>query len=396
MRTPALLIAPLLVLSPAAHAITTCELNGEHVNPANCHTTSGKTGLMRCKDADSGVLQREQELKDGKSVGLVRFYKNGVLEQEYSTNERGNRDGLARTFAATPGAKNPLLREETMRNGTTVGLARSWHASGALRRAAFHGDDGREQAVAEFNEQGQLNDLRCAPKPLLAPAADDAVWCGHQGRASTVSLFNGKGELAGRRTFERGELLKRESYWDSGKLRDQAEMTAQGGVERSFASDGVKRRETQWLWQPSGNDGGRRRITTLEQEFHESGTLVRERRWTPVDRGAELSSEKQWYLNGQPREASEYASEGGKRLRRDTSFHDKGKPAFESSWLLEGRYERQPLGVHRSFDEAGRLRSERYHDERGRVNRERELDAAGQVTRDDAVFEDGSRKAFAR
>ena len=396
MRTPALLIAPLLVLSPAAHAITTCELNGEHVNPANGHTTAGKTGLMRCKDADSGVLQREQELKDGKSVGLVRFYKNGVLEQEYSTNERGNRDGLARTFAATPGAKNPLLREETMRNGTTVGLARSWHASGALRRAAFHGDDGREQAVAEFNEQGQLNDLRCAPKPLLAPAADDAAWCGHQGRASTVSLFSGKGELAGKRTFERGELLRRESFWEGGKLRDQAEMTAQGGVERSFASDGVKRRETQWLWQPSGNDGGRRRITTLEQEFHESGTLVRERRWTPVERGAELSSEKQWYLNGQPREASEYASEGGKRLRRDTSFHDNGKPAFESSWLLEGRYERQPLGVHRSFDEAGRLRSERYHDERGRVNRERELDAAGQVTRDDAVFEDGSRKAFAR
>lgn len=396
MRIPALLITLLLALPLSAQAIQTCELNGEHVNPANGHTTAGKTGLMRCKDADSGVLQREQELKDGKSMGLVRFYRNGVLEQEYSTNERGNRDGVARTYAATAGAKNPLLREETMRNGTTIGLARSWYASGTLRRATFHADDGREQATAEFNEQGQLSDLRCASKALLAPAADDAAWCGHQGRAATVTLHNNKGVMSGRRVFERGELLKRESFWDGGELREQAETNAQGGVERSFASDGTKRRETQWTWQLGGNDGARRRITTLEQEFHDSGTLVRERRWTPVERGAELSSEKHWYLNGQPREASEFASEGGRRLRRDTGFHDNGKPAFEGSWWLEGRYERQASGVHRRFDEAGRLRSERHHDDRGRVMRERELDEAGQVTRDDAVFEDGSRKAYSR
>ncbi|MFT3956509.1 MAG: hypothetical protein QM722_19635 [Piscinibacter sp.] len=137
MRTAALLSIVLLAWPLAAHAIQTCELNGVHVNPANGHTTAGKTGLMRCKDADSGVLQREQELRDGKFMGLVRFYRNGVLEQEHSVNERGNRDGVARTYAATAGAKNPLLREETMRNGTTVGLARSWHAGGALRRASL-------------------------------------------------------------------------------------------------------------------------------------------------------------------------------------------------------------------------------------------------------------------
>lgn len=396
MRIPVLTFTLLLAVPLAVQAIPTCELNGEHVNPANGHTTAGKTGLMRCKDADSGVLQREQELRDGRFIGLVRFYRNGVLEQEHSVNERGNRDGLARVYAATAGTRNPLLREETMRNGTTVGLARSWHAGGALRRASFHGDDGREQAVAEFNEQGQLTELRCAAKALLVPAADDAAWCGHQGKVATVSLFNGRGELAGRRSFERGELLRRESFWDSGTLREQAEMNAQGGIERSFASDGVRRREAQWLWQPAGSDGGRRRVTTLEQEFHDSGTLVRERRWAAVERGAELVAEKHWYLNGQPRETSEYVSEGGKRLRSDTRFHDNGKPAYEGSWSLEGRFERQPIGVHRHFDDTGRLRSERHHDERGRVTRERELGEAGQVTRDDAVFEDGSRKAFSR
>lgn len=385
-----LLAAPL-----ASHAVLVCELNGESVNPANGHTTAGKTGLMRCRDGEGGPLQREQEIKDGKFVGIVRFYKNGILERDYSVNERGNRDGLSREYAATPGAKNPLLHEETQRNSLTVGLTRSWYASGTLRRAAFHGDDGHEQAMAEFNEGGQLAELRCGPNALLAPAADDAAWCGHRGGASSVSLFGAKGDLKGRRVYDRGELRRRESLWDSGKPREVAEIDGKGGVERQFTADGTKRRETQWQWL-GGNDSSRRRVTTLEQEFHDSGTLVSERRWTVGERGAVLASEKRWYLNGQPREASDYSSEGGRTLRRDTQFHDNGKPAFEGLWVLEGRYDRQASGVHRSFDEAGRPRMERHHDDRGRVTRERELDEAGRVTRDDALFEDGSRKAFSR
>ncbi|QTN21409.1 hypothetical protein HZ992_14570 [Rhizobacter sp. AJA081-3] len=385
----------LLALPLASHAVQVCDLDGEHVNPANGHTTAGKTGLMRCRDGDSRVLQREQELKDGKFVGIVRFYKNGVLERDYSVNERGNREGLSREYAATPGAKNPLLHEETMRNSRTVGLTRSWYASGTLRRTAFHGDDGHEQAMAEFNEGGQLAELRCGPTALLAPAADDAAWCGHRGGTATVSLYGSKGDLKGRRVYERGEMRKRESLWDSGRPREVVESDAKGGIERQFAADGTKRRELQWQWL-GGNEGSKRRITTLEQEFHDSGTLVRERRWAVGERGGQLASEKRWYLNGQPRDASEYRNEGGRALRHDTQFHDNGQPAFEGMWVLEGRYDRQASGVHRSFDDAGRLRLERHHDDRGRVTRERELDEAGKVTRDDALFEDGSRKAFSR
>ena len=53
-------------------------------------------------------------------------------------------------------------------------------------------------------------------------------------------------------------------------------------------------------------------------------------------------------------------------------------------------------GAHKSFDANGKLRIERHFDARGRVNREREWDEAGRVTRDEALFEDGSRKVFAR
>ena len=160
-----------------------------------------------------------------------------------------------------------------------------------------------------------------AATPLLAPAADDAVWCGHRGGAATVTLYGSKGETKGRRIYERGEMRKRESLWESGQPREVAEIDAKGGVERQFAADGTKRREMQWQWL-GGNDSSRRRVTTLEQEFHDSGTLVSERRWIVGERGGVLASEKRWYLNGQPREASDYSSEGGRTLRRDTQFHD--------------------------------------------------------------------------
>ena len=68
----------------AAQAIQVCELDGQPVNPTNGSTTAGKTGLMRCRDGD----------------------------------------GRSCEFAATPGATNPVLRDEMYRDGTAIGLVR--------------------------------------------------------------------------------------------------------------------------------------------------------------------------------------------------------------------------------------------------------------------------------
>ena len=382
-----------VLYTPVAHAIQLCDLDGQPVNPANGATTAGKSGLMRCRDGEGGPVVREQELQRGVFMGVVRYYRGGVLEREYRVNERGNRDGRARDFAATPGATNPLLRDETYRDGTSVGIARSWHSGGALRRVSFHGDDGREQAVAEFNRDGQLSELRCGPRPQLAPDADDAKWCGHGG-PTTVTLYAGSGAARGRLTHDRGERTGSETLWDNGKLREQQQLSAGGGFERSFSAEGVKRRETKWV--DAGGDARQRRVTVLDQEFHESGTLVRERRWRPTERGGELESERRWYLNGQPREVQEYLAIDGQPARRDTGYHDNDRKTFEGAWLVGGRGDTRPLGVHKTYDAEGRLRGERHHDARERISREREFDEAGRATRDDEVFEDGSRKAYAR
>ena len=396
-RTALPLVAALAALvAPApAHAVQVCELNGQHVNPSNGATTEGKTGLMRCREGEGGPVVREQELQQGRFMGLVRYYKDGVLEREFRVNERGNRDGVSREWArAEPGGKSVLVREETLRDGRTVGIARSWHPNGQLRRVSFHGDDDREQASAEFTTDGRLADLRCASRPVLGADFDDKAACGFAGGASNVTLYSGRGVAKARLSYERGERRRSETLWESGAVRDVAEQTAAGGVERSFAADGAKRREVPW----TALAGERpRRVTTLDQEFHESGKLVRERRWRPTERGAELQLDATFYLNGQPRTRSEYRVADGRTTRRETSFHDNGRKSFEGTWQAgaSGRGE-VPTGTQQTFDVEGRLRGERIFDERGRIKRERELDERGYVVRDDEVFEDGSRKAVGR
>ncbi len=380
-----------------AFAVESCELNGQHVNPSNGNTTAGKTGLMRCRDGEGGPVVREQELQGGVFMGAVRYFKDGALEHEYRVDERGNRDGLAREFGrAEGGAKPVLVAEETYRNGRTVGLARSWYPSGQLRRVAFHGDDDREQASAEFTAQGRLAELRCGPLAVLGADADDAHWCGHVGGASNVVLYTGKGVAKARVSYERGERKRNELLAESGAVREVQETAPTGGVDRSFYADGTPRRELQWVAAP-GERG--RRVTTLEQEFHESGKLVHERRWRVAERGAELASEQHWYLNGQPKERVEFVAVEGRALRRETTYHDNGKKAFEGAWRVttgSSRGRDLATGVHRTWDDGGRLRGERFYDERGRLTRERDLDDGGGVLRDDEVFEDGSRKAYGK
>ncbi len=387
MRTLHLTLLALCALPSLVHAARVCDIDGQSVNPDHGGTTAGKTGLMRCRDGEGGPLIREEELKNGVFMGVKRFYKDGQLLREYSVNERGNRDGRSREYE---GGK--LVSEETLRNSTTVGLHRRWYPEGGLRRVAFNGDDGRTQAEAEFTRKNQLRELRCGPAPLLAPDADDAAWCGFNNTGTgTVTLYAENGKPRGTLVHERGERRRSETLWDNGKPREQVEITPQGGVERSYADTGVKRRERHWVTLQT--DTRTRRITVLEREYHESGTLTRERQWKPSERG-ELQLEQQWYLNGQLRDKQEHIEVDGQAARRDTQFHDNGRMAAEGVWRLAGRYDRQAIGVHKAYDADGRLRMEYHHDARGRLQRERVFDETGKVVRDDELFEDGSRKAY--
>ncbi len=364
-----------------AHAVQDCEINGQSVNPANGSTTQGKTGLMRCKDRDSGVLQREQELQDGKFMGLVRFYQDGKLQKEHSVNERGNQHGRAREFSPTGQA----LREAQYDNGATVGLSRSFYPSGQLRRASFHAQPGGEQAYAEFTERGQLRELRCADKPVLAPAADDAKWCGFGGNTQ-VEFFGNDGAVRARANYASGKRMRLETLFDNGKPSRQEEINGNQRTERSFWPEGAKRSEVLWTLVERGA------VKEREQEFAQSGTLTRERRWA----NGEPLSDYAFYLNGQPRSKADYVAQGSARFMQLNEFHDSGSVAREGRFALNARQGQTPIGSHKRFDAKGAPVAESIYDDKGRITRERAWDASGKLVRDDEVFEDGSRKAYAR
>jgi antitoxin component YwqK of YwqJK toxin-antitoxin module len=388
LRLPALALVAgsALASSGARGAVQDCEIGGEPVRPASPSTLAGKSGTMRCRDRDSDQLLQEQEVQDGRIVGLNRLYANGRLVREQSFNAQGNLQGRLREFDAA----GQLVREAGYSNGNRVGLARSFHpGSQQLQRVSFHAAPGGELAMAEFTPAGQLRALRCGSKPLLAPVFDDARPCGFAGSGPgpVVPLHADNGNLRARVTYAAGRLLRQDTFYDNGQLAQQQEPTPGGYVERSFASDGILRREVSWLVRPNAAP-----VREHEQEFAANGAPVRERRW----RQGELVGEDTFYLNGQPRTRAQYSvAPGGGRWLQIRNFYDSGVLAGESSYADNGRYAPVPVGTHRQFDPHGKIKSETVYDTRGRIARERAWTPAG-LLRDDEVFEDGSRKSFLR
>lgn len=79
-----------------------------------------------------------------------------------------------------------------------------------------------------------------------------------------------------------------------------------------------------------------------------------------------------------------------------TEYFDSSKVSSTGRYSVGVRGMQMPVGVHELFDESGRLLAQSTYDERGRISCEIVWDAQGQLLRDDAVFKEGSRKAFAK
>lgn len=382
-RLPTLILLIGLRLS-AAWALESCAIDGLAVNPANGNTTAGRTGLMSCRDRDTGQMLREQQIQDGVFMGAVRYFDKGRLAKEQTVNARGNLEGRAREF----GPNGVVLRDATYEDGAEVGLVRNFYPDGKLRRVTFYGDSRREGASAEFTPRGQLSALRCGEKAVLAPVADDAVLCGFDNKPSQVELFDDKGVLRQRLSYLVGKRLRSEDLYDNGKPAAQVKVLGAQRIERRFSSEGVKRREVVSLI------GDRGAVKQREQEFSERGSLMHDQRWNA--NGDPLSDET-YYLNGQPRSKASYGVGGNPLLIEVTEYYDNGQRAAIGRYLAADRYRQQmPVGTHQRFSDKGLLIAESTYDDKGRVTRERRWDADGKLERDDEVFEDGSRKALAR
>jgi antitoxin component YwqK of YwqJK toxin-antitoxin module len=385
-----LLTAALLTQGALALAVQDCEFNGKPVNPNNGNETKGLNGMLRCKDRDTGEMEREYELRNGDSVGLSRYYRKGQLYKEFTITANGPHEGLEREWA--PNGK--LVLEFTNVNGNARGLRRTWYDDGTPKHVEWVADNERDGASVQYTPGKQLAALRCGPKPLLAPHVDDATLCGFGGKPSTVSTYSSDGKLRGTQTLLAGVVQKATSFYSNGKPQDEEERQGNNRIERFFADDGSKRREKLWA------EAEKPAALLRESEYHASGTLVRERLYALADVGgrkrSRLASEARFYLNGQPQSKDSYALEGSIEMHDSQRFSDKGTLRAQGRYALDGRYGERAVGVHKSYFDSGKLELEEHYDDKGNVKRQRLWDEAGKLLSDDELFEDGSRKAYAR
>jgi antitoxin component YwqK of YwqJK toxin-antitoxin module len=392
-----LILAINLLAAPNAWAMTNCELNGKPVNTNDGSQTAGKSGMIRCKDADTGQTEREYELRNGETFGLSRYFRDGKLSKEFTSTVNGPHVGLEREWAAN----GQLVLEFTNVDGNARGLRRTWYDNGKPKQVEFVAKPERDGASVEYTPSQQLSSLRCGPKPLLAPHADDAALCGFGGRANTLSTYSSDGTLRSTQTLLEGVVQKATRYYSNGKPQDDEERQGTNRLERYYDRDGVKRREKLW------SEAQRPALLLRDAEYHASGPLVVERLYaivapaTPDGRPrTHLESENNYYLNGQPRSKDRYTADGTPdsrtELRDSQEFSDKGTLVAQGRYVQQGRYRERPVGVHQRYFDNGKLAQEDTYDDKGNIQRQRVWDEAGQLVSDDMLFEDGSRKAFAR
>ncbi len=364
-----LVAALLLALCPPVRAALDCDLDGQPVNLDNGATTAGRSGLVRCVDRDSRQVQREETYVNGRPLGLRRTYdaQGGVTSG--AVNARGNRDGPWRRQAAD----GRLISEETLQDGTRVGLSRSFSADGRLERIEFDEPPRGPIAGIRYNRHGQISELRCAPRPVLPV---DRAPCGFDG-PSTVALYNDRGEVTAQLRFVDGRRIGFVTFSASGVPASSEEVEEQRTVRRSFYPDGQLRGETVLV-------ENRRRFV---REFAAGGQKLREIEWDESGR----NTDSQWYMNGSIKRREIDALHEQAPARAIEEYWDNGQ--LRSRGMLDRRG--TPIGMHQFFREAGTVASERYY-QRGLLSQRRDFNDAGDIVLEESYYEDGSRKSSMR
>ena len=373
--------------SASAEAIIRCELDGKPINVSNGAELAGKSGLVRCREEDTGHLQREQELQGGKFIGRERMYdREGRLLRERTVNERGNSHGRVAEFWPD----GQLRREETADNGRTQGAVRRFHASGRLERVSFQ-RDGQELFYVEYNSKGQPMRLQCPGTSVLP---EDRKPCGYEGAVDT-ELFAESGARTAQLRYDQGRLLAATEWSSDGVVSAQQLVVEGRRVHKSFYTEGGKSvlREERVFTPDERTLRDTRGQLLSTRRYSASGQLIEQRGFAE---GREVQLER-WYMNGARRERSVWSGSGkDARLVRET-FRDDGQLARREQ--LDAN--QWPVGTQQTYHSNGRLGGEEEYgapDARGR-NRLVSLklwDETGKLISDDVILEDGSRKGAAR
>jgi antitoxin component YwqK of YwqJK toxin-antitoxin module len=356
----------LLLIAGAAQGAQDCELNGASVNPDNGSTYAGKTGIMKCVDRETRKFLREEEYRNGRAIGYrknVDMFGKTVIGHY---NEQGNRDGEFKELDA----EGNLVSEERYANSSQVGVQTQYYKNKQVKRRAFAEPPKGTLASIEYNERGQIMQLRCADKPLLG---DDRALCGFDGKPSDVTFYTAKGDVAGNARYENGKRLTMTALNTQGAVARSEEIKGERRVLRENYPEGALRLETVVI----GN------AKQSERELAKSGQPVRETRW----QDGWKADETLWYLNGQQKSKTRWERDGDHVLVKADEFWDNGK--LRARTVRDER--RGYVGVQQAYTESGALENESTYEQFKLTRKKGYKD--GRLVIDEEYFEDGSRKS---
>ncbi|WP_235504113.1 MULTISPECIES: toxin-antitoxin system YwqK family antitoxin [unclassified Acidovorax] len=383
-HTATILLIAASAYTSSVSAIIRCELDGQPLNVSNGAELAGKSGQVRCREEDTGHLQREQELRNGRFIGQERMFdREGRLLRERTVNERGNSQGRVVEF--WPNGK--VRREETVDNGRTQGAVRRYDASGRLERVSFH-SDGEEVFHLEYNSKSQPMRLLC-PRASVLP--DDRKLCGFDG-ATDTELFAESGARSAQLRYDQGRVLSATEWSSDGVVAAQQSVVDGRRVHRSFYTEGGKSvlREERVFTPDERSLRDTRGQLLMTRRYGSSGQPIEQRNF---EGGREVQVER-WYLNGSVRERSTWSGTGPQaRLLREM-YRDDGKLARRDQLNAD----QWPVGTQQAFHDNGRLAMEEQYattpDARGRtrLTARKQWDDTGKLVADDIILEDGSRQ----
>jgi antitoxin component YwqK of YwqJK toxin-antitoxin module len=153
-----------------------------------------------------------------------------------------------------------------------------------------------------------------------------------------------------------------------------------GEHRREYASNG------QMIYEVVERRSGKG-LEAIEREWTQEGTPLREQKFL----GGTQMQATFWYMNGQIKEKhTNQALRDPKGLPGDyvEYFSDLGLP--QASGVMQGKFRR--VGVHRFYDEQGKLKAEVTYDASGNTVSEKKFDAEGNSGGTQGFYPDGSRR----
>lgn len=291
-----------------------CQFAGKVIQDPDRVEFEKKSGVVLCKDEANGVVRTERRYdkgrliyqklsyENGKMESEVEYYKNGEAKYEKRgepdgsydwliNNENGSQHGARRRYFAN----GKVASESNYNDGTITGNSTDYYESGRVKALRFYKNGGSPLVEISYREDGQVFDLTCAAKSMIA---EDVAPCG----------FGGKPGVVKRQVVGGGESVY--TYVNGKEVSSQTAGTTQGGSSDT-SKDGIRiLRDTY----PNGKTKREliRNANTgeaSERRFAESGQILLDHKGRT---DGSMLEETEWYMNGQVKRKARFAANQNK------------------------------------------------------------------------------------